>query len=96
MFLFEIRIVLLSGSWLLTSEMFCFSIMADSFSCLAEGSTSNVSGSGDLESRGRPQQQNPLIPMMLSPPESLLVSCVLRGNFTEAHQVNELCVPCAI
>uniref|UniRef100_A0A803YJM2 Zinc finger FYVE domain-containing protein 26 n=1 Tax=Meleagris gallopavo TaxID=9103 RepID=A0A803YJM2_MELGA len=53
----------------------------------SEGSTSNVSGSGDLESRGRPQQQNPLIPMMLSPPESLLVSCVLRGNFTEAHQV---------
>ncbi|PKU42474.1 zinc finger fyve domain-containing protein 26 [Limosa lapponica baueri] len=53
----------------------------------AEGSTSNVSGSSDLESRVRPQQQNPLIPMMLSPPESLLVSCVLRGNFVEAHQV---------
>ncbi|NWW50560.1 ZFY26 protein, partial [Pedionomus torquatus] len=53
----------------------------------SEGSTSNVSGSSDLESRVRPQQQNPLIPMMLSPPESLLVSCVLRGNFVEAHQV---------
>ncbi|NWH16334.1 ZFY26 protein, partial [Grus americana] len=53
----------------------------------SEGSTSNVSGSSDLESRVRPQQQNPLIPMMLSPPESLLVSCVLRGNFIEAHQV---------
>uniref|UniRef100_A0A8C2U4Q6 Zinc finger FYVE domain-containing protein 26 n=1 Tax=Coturnix japonica TaxID=93934 RepID=A0A8C2U4Q6_COTJA len=53
----------------------------------SEGSTSNVSGSSDLESRARPQQQNPLIPMMLSPPESLLVSCVLRGNFIEAHQV---------
>uniref|UniRef100_A0A8B9G178 Zinc finger FYVE domain-containing protein 26 n=1 Tax=Amazona collaria TaxID=241587 RepID=A0A8B9G178_9PSIT len=53
----------------------------------SEGSTSNVSGSNDLESRVRPQQQNPLIPMMLSPPESLLVSCVLRGNFIEAHQV---------
>ncbi|NWX22732.1 ZFY26 protein, partial [Aegotheles bennettii] len=53
----------------------------------SEGSTSNVSGSSDLESRMRPQQQNPLIPMMLSPPESLLVSCVLRGNFVEAHQV---------
>ncbi|XP_030337826.1 zinc finger FYVE domain-containing protein 26 isoform X4 [Strigops habroptila] len=53
----------------------------------SEGSTSNVSGLSDLESRARPQQQNPLIPMMLSPPESLLVSCVLRGNFVEAHQV---------
>ncbi|KAM9290339.1 zinc finger FYVE domain-containing protein 26 isoform 2-T2 [Cariama cristata] len=53
----------------------------------SEGSTSNVSGLSDLESRIRPHQQNPLIPMMLSPPESLLVSCVLRGNFVEAHQV---------
>ncbi|KFQ43968.1 Zinc finger FYVE domain-containing protein 26, partial [Nestor notabilis] len=53
----------------------------------SEGSTSNVSGLSDLESRVRRQQQNPLIPMMLSPPESLLVSCVLRGNFVEAHQV---------
>ncbi|NXW55383.1 ZFY26 protein, partial [Eurystomus gularis] len=53
----------------------------------SEGSTSNVSGLSDLESRVRPHQQNPLIPMMLSPPESLLVSCVLRGNFIEAHQV---------
>ncbi|XP_065610514.1 zinc finger FYVE domain-containing protein 26 isoform X4 [Cyrtonyx montezumae] len=53
----------------------------------SEGSTSNVSGSSDPESRARSQLQNPLIPMMLSPPESLLVSCVLRGNFMEAHQV---------
>ncbi|NXM85613.1 ZFY26 protein, partial [Oenanthe oenanthe] len=53
----------------------------------SEGSTSNVSGLSDLESRARPHQQNSLIPMMLSPPESLLVSCVLRGNFVEAHQV---------
>ncbi|NXD22528.1 ZFY26 protein, partial [Spelaeornis formosus] len=53
----------------------------------SEGSTSSVSGLSDLESRVRPRQQNSLIPMMLSPPESLLVSCVLRGNFVEAHQV---------
>ncbi|NXG65171.1 ZFY26 protein, partial [Hemiprocne comata] len=53
----------------------------------SEGSTSNLTCSSDLESRVRPQQQNPLVPMMLSPPESLLVSCVLRGNFVEAHQV---------
>ncbi|XP_033371154.1 zinc finger FYVE domain-containing protein 26 isoform X6 [Parus major] len=53
----------------------------------SEGSTSSVSGLSDLESRTRPHHQNSLIPMMLSPPESLLVSCVLRGNFVEAHQV---------
>ncbi|NWY66666.1 ZFY26 protein, partial [Erithacus rubecula] len=53
----------------------------------SEGSTSSVSGLNDLGSRARPHQQNSLIPMMLSPPESLLVSCVLRGNFVEAHQV---------
>ncbi|NXB72879.1 ZFY26 protein, partial [Donacobius atricapilla] len=53
----------------------------------SEGSTSSVSGLSELESRARPYQQNSLIPMMLSPPESLLVSCVLRGNFVEAHQV---------
>ncbi|NXX36569.1 ZFY26 protein, partial [Nicator chloris] len=56
----------------------------------SEGSTSSVSGLSDLESRARPHQQNSLIPMMLSPPESLLVSCILRGNFVEAHQVNKM------
>ncbi|XP_077395120.1 zinc finger FYVE domain-containing protein 26 [Festucalex cinctus] len=29
-----------------------------------------------------------LIPAMLSPPESLLMSCIRRGNFMEAHQVS--------
>ncbi|XP_064000026.1 zinc finger FYVE domain-containing protein 26 isoform X3 [Pogoniulus pusillus] len=53
----------------------------------SEGSTGNGSGLSDLESRLRSHQQNSLIPLMLSPPESLLVSCVLRGNFVEAHQV---------
>ncbi|KAF7710798.1 hypothetical protein HF521_009670 [Silurus meridionalis] len=28
-----------------------------------------------------------LIPSMLSPPESLLISCIRRGNYVEAHQV---------
>lgn len=28
-----------------------------------------------------------LVPAMLSPPESLLMSCVRQGNFMEAHQV---------
>ncbi|KAF7655467.1 hypothetical protein LDENG_00055630, partial [Lucifuga dentata] len=29
-----------------------------------------------------------LVPAMLSPPESLLISCIRRGNFMEAHQVS--------
>lgn len=34
---------------------------------------------------GRPHSW--LVPAMLSPPESLLMSCIRRGNFMEAHQV---------
>lgn len=50
-----------------------------------------------------------LVPAMLSPPESLLMSCIRRGNFMEAHQVchsniyasyhhvqNKLCVHSAL
>uniref|UniRef100_H3BXK2 Zinc finger FYVE domain-containing protein 26 n=1 Tax=Tetraodon nigroviridis TaxID=99883 RepID=H3BXK2_TETNG len=31
-----------------------------------------------------------LVPAMLSPPESLLMSCIRRGNFMEAHQVSQM------
>ncbi|XP_071600514.1 zinc finger FYVE domain-containing protein 26 isoform X3 [Heliangelus exortis] len=70
-----------------TSSPSLESTSSDLSTSTSEGSTSNGSGSSDVEARVRPQQQNPLIPMMLAPPESLLVSCVLRGNFVEAHQV---------
>ncbi|XP_003797422.1 zinc finger FYVE domain-containing protein 26 [Otolemur garnettii] len=53
----------------------------------SEGSLSAVSGQRELDGRLQPQPQSSLIPMMFSPPESLLASCILRGNFTEAHQV---------
>lgn len=52
-----------------------------------EGSLSAVSGQVELDSRLQPQPQSSIIPMMFSPPESLLASCILRGNFAEAHQV---------
>ncbi|XP_016044934.1 zinc finger FYVE domain-containing protein 26 isoform X2 [Erinaceus europaeus] len=51
----------------------------------SEGSLSAVSGKNEQD--GRLQPQSPLIPMMFSPAESLLASCILRGNFSEAHQV---------
>ncbi|KAM5274232.1 zinc finger FYVE domain-containing protein 26 isoform 2-T2 [Ctenodactylus gundi] len=50
----------------------------------SEGSLSTVSGQSE---QLQPQTQSSLIPMMFSPPESLLASCILRGNFAEAHQV---------
>ncbi|XP_074146561.1 zinc finger FYVE domain-containing protein 26 isoform X3 [Sminthopsis crassicaudata] len=53
----------------------------------SEGSLSTMSGRSELEVQLQPQPQNTLIPMMLSQPESLLASCILRGNFVEAHQV---------
>ncbi|XP_043328299.1 zinc finger FYVE domain-containing protein 26 [Cervus canadensis] len=53
----------------------------------SEGSLSAASGKNELEGRLQPQPHSSLIPMMFSPPESLLASCILRGNFAEAHQV---------
>ncbi|EPY79720.1 zinc finger FYVE domain-containing protein 26 [Camelus ferus] len=52
-----------------------------------EGSLGTVSGRNELDGRLQPQPQSSLIPMMFSPPESLLASCILQGNFAEAHQV---------
>ncbi|XP_060476102.1 zinc finger FYVE domain-containing protein 26 isoform X1 [Panthera onca] len=53
----------------------------------SEGSLNTVSGRNELDGRLQPQSQSSVIPMMFSPPESLLASCILRGNFAEAHQV---------
>ncbi|XP_062973637.1 zinc finger FYVE domain-containing protein 26 [Elgaria multicarinata webbii] len=57
-----------------------------SITSASEGSASTLSDWSDVEYRLKPQK-NFLIPMMLSPPESLLVACILRGNYIEAHQV---------
>uniref|UniRef100_A0A670I1Z5 Zinc finger FYVE domain-containing protein 26 n=1 Tax=Podarcis muralis TaxID=64176 RepID=A0A670I1Z5_PODMU len=57
-----------------------------SLTSTSDGSESSLTGCSDVEYRIKPQQ-NSLIPMMLSPPESLLVACILRGNYVEAHQV---------
>ncbi|XP_058511113.1 zinc finger FYVE domain-containing protein 26 isoform X1 [Ochotona princeps] len=53
----------------------------------SEGSLSAVSWRHELDGRLQLQPQSSLIPMMFSPPESLLASCILRENFAEAHQV---------
>uniref|UniRef100_A0A8C5R6L3 Zinc finger FYVE domain-containing protein 26 n=1 Tax=Leptobrachium leishanense TaxID=445787 RepID=A0A8C5R6L3_9ANUR len=49
-------------------------------------SISIESTTGDDTHKMRPSEDL-LIPMMLSPPESLLISCILKGNYIEAHQV---------
>ncbi|XP_073408366.1 zinc finger FYVE domain-containing protein 26 isoform X2 [Dendrobates tinctorius] len=56
----------------------------------SESSTSNLSARADVDNRRHRQQQHNLIPMMLSPPESLLISCILRGNYTNAHEVSRM------
>uniref|UniRef100_A0A8C6XPT5 Zinc finger FYVE domain-containing protein 26 n=1 Tax=Naja naja TaxID=35670 RepID=A0A8C6XPT5_NAJNA len=52
----------------------------------SEGSAGASSDCSDVEYWIKPPE-NSLIPAMLSPPESLLVACILKGNYIEAHQV---------
>uniref|UniRef100_A0A670Z0U2 Zinc finger FYVE domain-containing protein 26 n=1 Tax=Pseudonaja textilis TaxID=8673 RepID=A0A670Z0U2_PSETE len=52
----------------------------------SEGSAGASSDCSDAEYWIKPPE-NSLIPAMLSPPESLLVACILKGNYVEAHQV---------
>ncbi|KAM4013795.1 zinc finger FYVE domain-containing protein 26 isoform 2-T2 [Anomaloglossus baeobatrachus] len=54
----------------------------------SESSASNLSAKADVDKRSYRQQRNNLIPMMVAPPESLLISCILRGNYTDAHEVS--------
>ncbi|OCT68853.1 hypothetical protein XELAEV_18040158mg [Xenopus laevis] len=53
----------------------------------SESCASNLSAVAEADPSMQSRQRNLLIPMMLSPPESLLISCILRGNYPEAHQV---------
>ncbi|KAM6171570.1 zinc finger FYVE domain-containing protein 26 isoform 1-T1 [Erethizon dorsatum] len=53
----------------------------------SESSLCAASGRNELDSLSQPHPQSSFLPMMFSPPESLLASCILRGNFAEAHQV---------
>nr|XP_023691726.1 zinc finger FYVE domain-containing protein 26 isoform X1 [Paramormyrops kingsleyae] len=61
------------------------------------GEVSTSTSDGSVGVAGAPAEQEPcpcggphswLIPAMLSSPESLLISCIRRGNFLEAHQVS--------
>ncbi|XP_077113084.1 zinc finger FYVE domain-containing protein 26 isoform X2 [Ranitomeya variabilis] len=56
----------------------------------SESTASNLSARADVGNRRHRQQQHNLIPMMLSPPESLLISCILRGNYSDAHEVSRM------
>ncbi|XP_063804247.1 zinc finger FYVE domain-containing protein 26 [Pseudophryne corroboree] len=53
-------------------------------------SASNLSARSEAEGRSPLPQRNTLIPMLLSAPEHLLISCILRGNYAQAHEVSRM------
>ncbi|KAM6912964.1 zinc finger FYVE domain-containing protein 26 [Xenentodon cancila] len=54
----------------------------------SDGGGGSAAGSMELEFCPCGGPHSWLVPAMLSPPESLLMSCIRRGNFMEAHQVS--------
>ncbi|XP_030299604.1 zinc finger FYVE domain-containing protein 26 isoform X2 [Sparus aurata] len=54
----------------------------------SDGGGGTVGGCVELEVCPCGGSHSWLVPAMLSPPESLLMSCIRRGNFMEAHQVS--------
>ncbi|XP_034530705.1 zinc finger FYVE domain-containing protein 26 [Notolabrus celidotus] len=54
----------------------------------SDGGGGTAAGSVELEVCPCGGPHSWLVPAMLSPPESLLMSCIRRGNFMEAHQVS--------
>ncbi|XP_040188463.1 zinc finger FYVE domain-containing protein 26 isoform X1 [Rana temporaria] len=67
-----------------------YKVVMSNRNAVLESSTSNISVGSDVDCRCVLQQRNNLIPTMLSPPESLLISCILRTNYSEAHQVAQM------
>lgn len=68
-----------------------FSVVVDLLlfiNTLSDGGGGMTTGSVELEFCPCGGPHSWLVPAMLSPPESLLMSCVRRGNFMEAHQVS--------
>ncbi|MBN3313649.1 ZFY26 protein, partial [Atractosteus spatula] len=57
---------------------------------VADGSVVDAASQRAPEETALDTHQSLLVPMMLSPPDSLLVSCILRGNFAEGHQVAQM------
>lgn len=54
---------------------------------VSDGGGDSAAGSVELEFCVCGGDHSWLVPAMLSPPESLLMSCIRTGNFMEAHQV---------
>lgn len=57
------------------------------FLCFPEGSGATVPTCVETEVCVCGEPHSWLVPFMLSPPESLLICCIRRGNYVEAHQV---------
>ncbi|XP_039598163.1 zinc finger FYVE domain-containing protein 26 isoform X1 [Polypterus senegalus] len=56
----------------------------------SDGSAGTFSSHSDRDSKLPSVHKSLVIPMMLSTPESLLISSILRGNFSTAHQVGKM------
>lgn len=67
----------------------CFiSCIHDLFFPLSDGGGATTAGCVELDVCPCGGPHSWLVPAMLSPPESLLISCIRRGNFMEARQVS--------
>ncbi|GCC25867.1 hypothetical protein chiPu_0004279 [Chiloscyllium punctatum] len=70
-----------------SSHLTVESVSGDLSTSTSDGSMVHFAVTNEQEFKPQVQRHNLLIPMMLAPPESLLISCILRGNFAQAHQV---------
>ncbi|XP_067895528.1 zinc finger FYVE domain-containing protein 26 isoform X2 [Heterodontus francisci] len=70
-----------------TSQLTVESVSGDLSTSTSDGSVVNLTVTNEQGFKSPVPRRNLLLPMMLAPPESLLVSCILRGNFAQAHQV---------
>uniref|UniRef100_UPI00398EBA34 zinc finger FYVE domain-containing protein 26 isoform X2 n=1 Tax=Pristiophorus japonicus TaxID=55135 RepID=UPI00398EBA34 len=70
-----------------SSQLTVESMSGDLSTSTSDGSVVNMAVTNERGFKSRVPGRNLLLPLMLAPPESLLISSILRGNFAQAHQV---------
>ncbi|XP_051866109.1 zinc finger FYVE domain-containing protein 26 [Pristis pectinata] len=70
-----------------SSQLTVESVSGDLSTSTSDGGVVNLTATNEQGLKAQVPRRNLLLPMMLAPPESLLISCILRGNFAQAHQV---------
>ncbi|XP_032882801.1 zinc finger FYVE domain-containing protein 26 isoform X3 [Amblyraja radiata] len=69
------------------SQLTVESMSGDLSTSTSDGGVVNLTATNEHGIKAQIPHRNLLLPMMLAPPESLLISCILRENFSQAHQV---------